>query len=48
LSRNQRTQYDSAKRLVTESEEAFKASNFEISRSIAEKAEALVKELQNR
>jgi outer membrane biosynthesis protein TonB len=48
LSAERRKQYDSAKLMVTQSEDALKGSNFEFARNLAEKADRLAKELQGR
>lgn len=48
LSTERRSQYDSAKLMVTQSENELKASNFEFARKLAEKADNLAKELQSR
>ena len=48
LSPERQAQYENAKRLISLSEDAIKASNFEFARNLAEKAERLAKELQNR
>ena len=43
-----REQYDTAKRLVTQAEEAMKGSNFDIARNLADKADRIARELQVR
>lgn len=43
-----RGQYDDAKRLVIQSEDALKASNFDSARKLADKANDIAKELQGR
>jgi hypothetical protein len=50
LSIERRSQYDSAKLMVTQSEDELKKpnSNFEFARNLAEKADRLAKELQGR
>lgn len=50
LSTERRSQYDSAKLMVTQSEDELKKpnSNFEFARNLAEKADRLAKELQGR
>jgi hypothetical protein len=45
---DRRGQYDTAKNLITQSEEALKASNFDIARNLANKADQIAKELQTR
>lgn len=44
----QRGQYEDAKRLVIQAEDALKASNFDSARKLAEKANGIAKELQGR
>lgn len=44
----QRAQYDNARQLLKEADEAFKGSNYDISRNLADKAERIAKELQGR
>jgi hypothetical protein len=48
LSTERRKQYDSAKLMVTQAEDALKGSNFDFARNLAEKADRLAKELQSR
>ena len=48
LTAERRNQYDSAKLMVTESENALKKSEFEFARNLAEKADRLARELQGR
>ena len=48
LSTERRQQYEQAKLMVTQSEDALKAANFEFARNLAEKADRLAKELQSR
>ncbi|HUG91782.1 MAG TPA: hypothetical protein VML55_13170 [Planctomycetaceae bacterium] len=48
LNGERQAQYENAKRLISLSEDAIKASNFEFARNLAEKAERLAKELQGR
>lgn len=48
LSSERRQQYDSARLMVTKSEDALKASDFGLARNLAEKADRLAKELQSR
>jgi hypothetical protein len=48
LSTERRSQYNQAKLMVTQAEDALKNSNFEFARKVAEKAETLAKELQSR
>jgi hypothetical protein len=48
LTTERRKQYDSAKLMVTQSEDALKGSNFDFARNLAEKADRLAKELQGR
>jgi outer membrane biosynthesis protein TonB len=48
LSRERRDQYEQAKLMVTQSEDALKGSNFEFARNLADKADRLAKELQGR
>jgi outer membrane biosynthesis protein TonB len=48
LSQERRQQYDSAKLMVTNSENALKKADFEFARSLADKADRLAKELQVR
>ncbi|MEN3339910.1 MAG: hypothetical protein V7647_3586 [Acidobacteriota bacterium] len=48
LSTERRQQYDSAKLMVTKSEDALKQSDFGLARQLAEKADRLAKELQSR
>ena len=43
-----RGQYDTAKNLIRQSEDALKASNFDIARNLANKADQIAKELQTR
>jgi hypothetical protein len=46
LNQERQAQYQNAKLLINQSEEAIKASNFEFARNLAEKAERLAKELR--
>lgn len=48
LSPERRSQFDSARLMVTQAEDAVKASNFEFARNLAEKAERLATELKGR
>ncbi len=48
LSTERRSQYDSARLMVTQAEDAVKASNFEFARNLAEKADRLATELRSR
>jgi hypothetical protein len=48
LNAEQRAQYDTAKRFISDVEDGIKASNFEFARGVAEKAERLARELQGR
>jgi outer membrane biosynthesis protein TonB len=48
LNKDRRGQYDTAKNLITQSEESLKASNFDIARNLADKADRIAKELQTR
>jgi hypothetical protein len=48
LNKERRTQYDTAKLLMTQSEEALKSANFDIARNLADKADRIAKELQTR
>ena len=48
LSTERRQQYEQAKLMVTQSEDALKGSNFEFARNLADKADRLAKELQGR
>lgn len=48
LSKARGGQYDTAKRLIAQSEDALKASNFDIARNLADKADRIAKELQTR
>jgi hypothetical protein len=48
LSQGQRAQYDNAKLLIKQAEDAVKASNFDFGRNLADKAERIAKELQGR
>lgn len=48
LTSERRSQYDSARLMVTQAEDAVKASNFEFARNLAEKAERLATELKGR
>lgn len=43
-----REQYNTARLLITQSEDALKASNFDIARNLADKADRIAKELQTR
>jgi hypothetical protein len=48
LTTAQRGQYDTAKNLIRQSADALKASNFDIARNLANKADQIAKELQTR
>jgi hypothetical protein len=48
LSTERRNQYDQAKAMVTQSEDALKGANFEFARNLADKADRLARELQGR
>lgn len=48
LNQERQAQYQNAKLLINQSEEAIKAANFEFARNLAEKAERLAKELKDR
>jgi hypothetical protein len=48
LNNERRQQYDSAKLMVTKSEDALKQSDFGLARQLAEKADRLAKEMQGR
>jgi outer membrane biosynthesis protein TonB len=48
LSTERRQQFEQAKLMVTQSEDALKGSNFEFARNLADKADRLAKELQGR
>lgn len=48
LSKSQKEQYDTAKRMITESDEKLKESKVEIARNLATKAERIAKELLGR
>ena len=48
LSKSQQEQYDTAKRMITESDEKLKESKVEIARNLATKAERIAKELLGR
>jgi len=48
LSQERRAQYDNAKLLIKQAEDAVKASNFDFARNLADKAERIAKELQAR
>ena len=48
LNAAQRGQYDTAKNLIRQSEDALKASNFDIARNLANKADQIGKELPTR
>jgi hypothetical protein len=48
LNTARRGQYDTAKNLIRQSEDALKASNFEIARKLADKADQIGKELPTR
>jgi hypothetical protein len=48
LTKERRSQYDSAKLMISNSEEALKTSNIEYARTLADRAERIVKELQIR
>ena len=48
LNKNRREQYNTAKNLITQSEDALKKSTFDIARKLADKADQIAKELQTR
>ncbi len=48
LSAERRSQYDSARLMITQAEDAVKAANFEFARNLAEKADRLANELKGR
>lgn len=48
LSAERRAQYDNAKLLIQQAEDAVKAANFDFARNLADKAERIAKELQGR
>jgi hypothetical protein len=48
LNTARRGQYETAKNLIRQSEDALKASNFDIARNLANKADQIGKELQTR
>jgi hypothetical protein len=48
LSNERRAQYDNAKLLIKQAEDAVKAANFDFARNLADKAERIAKELQAR
>jgi len=48
FTKGRREQYDTAKRLVTQSEDALKAGNFDSARKLADKANDIAKELLGR
>ena len=48
LSAAQRGQYDTARMMLTQSEEKLKASNFDIAKNLAEKADRIATELKTR
>ena len=48
LTHELRAQYDSAKLMLTQSEDALKSTNFEFARNLADKADRIAKELQGR
>jgi cellobiose-specific phosphotransferase system component IIA len=48
LNAARRGQYETAKNLIRQSEDALKASNFDIARNLANKADQIGKELQTR
>lgn len=48
LSNERRAQYDNAKLLVKQAEDAVKAGNFDFAKNLADKAERIAKELQGR
>jgi cellobiose-specific phosphotransferase system component IIA len=48
LNAARRGQYDTAKNLIRQSQDALKASNFEIARKLADKADQIGKELPTR
>ena len=48
LNTARRGEYDTAKNLIKQSEDALKASNFDIARKLADKADQIGKELQTR
>ncbi len=48
LSSERRSQYDSARLMLTQAVDAVKASNFELARKLAEKADVLANEMKGR
>ncbi len=48
LSSERRSQYDSARLMLTQADDAVKASNFELARKLAEKADVLATEMKGR
>jgi hypothetical protein len=48
LNNERRQQYDSARLMVSKSEDALKQSDFGLARQLAEKADRLAKEMQGR
>lgn len=48
LTKPQQAQYDNARQLLTQADEAMKTSNYDIARNLADKAERIAKELQGR
>jgi hypothetical protein len=48
LNKDRREQYNTAKNLITQSEDALKKSTFDIARKLADKADQIAKELQTR
>jgi hypothetical protein len=48
LSNDQKAQYDNAKLLIKQAEDAVKAANFDFAKNVAEKAERIAKELHGR
>jgi hypothetical protein len=48
LNKDRREHYDTAKNLITQSEDALKKSTFDIARKLADKDDQIAKELQTR
>lgn len=48
LSNERKAQYDNAKLLIKQAEDAVKASNFDFAKNLADKAERIARELQGR
>ncbi len=48
LTRERRAQYNNAKLLIKQAEDAVKAANFDFAKNLAEKADKIAKELQSR